>query len=105
MIEHNEEVPESEGVHEHTPGFMLAFSEDGELGVGKVTHIGEKSLNIVVYQGHLTGQWLPTVDPCGKEVTREIRKASVIDGLMFALTPSNKLPGNVKEKLERMLKG
>lgn len=80
-------------------GYMVAVEEEDEMLVGKVSDIGNTTLNIVPFNGTLNGCWEPVTTPSGKTYIKTIAKNSVKDNMVFYLTASKKLPAVVKNNL------
>lgn len=82
-------------------GYMLAIEEDSELFLGKVTTLGNTTLTMQLFTGTLSGSWYPITSSQGRHYEKTFRKDRVKDDMIFCLTPSGKIPGKVKERLNR----
>lgn len=85
-------------------GFMVGFRDpDGEIRFGKVTALAESSMTLLIHRGTVGGEWSPIQTPSGKHYTLEIKREDIIDDFIFMLTRSNRLPGQIKNKLRLVL--
>lgn len=84
-------------------GYMVAADEEGEFYVGKISAVGNQTVDIELYTGSLTGTWKQATSPHGKCYKKTIQKASIMDDMFFTLTPSGNLPSHMRTKLRLYL--
>lgn len=84
-------------------GYMVAVEQDDEIYVGKVSNIGNTTIDIVLFTGTLAGSWAPITTQSGKSYTKTFAKDVMKDNMIFYLTASCKLPASIKHTLSRFI--
>lgn len=85
-------------------GYMVTVQQDGELYVGKVSKIGNTTLDIVLFTGTLCGSWAPCRTQNGRYYTKVFAKDLIKENMIFYLTANDKLPACIKHILSKFIK-
>lgn len=79
--------------------FMLVSKDGCDIQIGKVTDIGQSTVTIHIHVGNIDSIWSPLMVE-ELPVIKTVKKSSIVDGMIFHLTKSNRLPFKVVKYLK-----
>lgn len=103
MGDDNTAGPSNRGSSSLTPsvGLMVAGKVEEDIVIGMVAgrQMENPTLHIELFAGEINGPWTKVFCQ-GSPVIHRINEKNVLDGMVFSLTKSNYLPGNIKKVLK-----
>ena len=80
-------------------GFMVGVMDDGNLRIGEVLALSAEHVTIQLYRGQRRGVWKLVKTNSDRTVTAQLRTSDIVDGLIFTLTRTERLPSTIAEKI------
>ena len=81
-------------------GSMIIAEEDQEWYVGKIIRMSKDFVDVVLYNGDITGIWSQTKNGNEQPITKRFEINTVQDDLLFRLTATGKLPAGIRALLK-----
>lgn len=84
-------------------GSLLLIVEGSEIYTGKIMAVSNDIVEIRLYCGDINGTWQPSLDGSGEYMKKIVKLNNVKQDMIFNLTKNNKLPGDIKQVLQRYM--
>ena len=83
--------------------YMVGFKVGDIYKIGKVTTMQGDNIKVELYRGTINGVWEPVSLPNGRCPSQTIKADQILDGHIFTLTPSRRLPTSIKSTIKPLL--